>query len=93
MPKNKEIIKNNKNYFSTAEVAKLLGVSRIAIFKKIKSGKIHAEKVGRNYIMPKTEYEAILGIFVPERRKRDIEKTVDKVVKEYGETLRRLGKE
>ena len=94
MPINKDILeKEEKNYYSAPEIAKLLGVSRIAIFKKIRNGQIHAEKVGRNYIIPKEEYAAILGLFVPERRKKDIENTVDRVVKKYGLALRKLGEE
>lgn len=94
MLKNKHIFnKESKKYFSAPEIAKLLGVSRTAIFKKIRSGQIHAEKIGRNYIIPREEYEAILGIFVPERRKKDIENTVERVFKKYGPALRKLGKE
>lgn len=94
MLKNRHILeKDNKKYYSAPEIAKLLGVSRIAIFKKIKSGHIHAEKVGRNYIVPREEYAAILGIFVPERRKKDIENAVERIVKNYGSALRKLGQE
>ena len=95
MLKNNDVLgkMKNKNYYSAPEIAKLLGVSRVAIFKKIKSGQIHAEKVGRNYIIPKEEYAAILGIFVPAHRKKDIEDTVERVVKKYGSALRRLGNE
>lgn len=42
-------------YISTAELAKLLHVSRIAVFKKIQSGKIKAFKIGRNYVIPMEE--------------------------------------
>ena len=91
MLKNKHIFE--KEYYSTPEIAKLLGVSRIAVFKKIKSGQIQAEKVGRNYIIPKEEYAAILGTFVPENRKKDIEDTVERVFKKYGSALRKLGRE
>jgi excisionase family DNA binding protein len=91
---NKDILGNKeKKYYSAPEVAKLLGVSRIAIFKRIRLGQIHAEKIGRNYIIPKEEYAAILGLFVPERRKKDIENAVDRVVKKYGPALRKLGEE
>lgn len=94
MPINKDILeKGEKNYYSAPEMAKLLGVSRVTIFKKIKSGQIHAEKIGRNYIIPKEEYVAILGLVIPERRKKDIENTVERVVKKYGPALRRLGEE
>lgn len=94
MLKNKDILeKKVKNYYSAPEIAKLLGVSRVAIFKKIRNGKIRAEKIGRNYIIPREEYEAILGLFVPEHRKRDIENIVERVFKKYGPALRKLGKE
>jgi excisionase family DNA binding protein len=93
MNKNKVFLDSNKKYYSAPEIAKLLGISRVAIFKKIRSGEIHAEKVGRNYIIPKEEFAAILGVFVPERRKKEIENTVERVVKKYGPALRRLGKE
>ncbi|KKS05193.1 MAG: hypothetical protein UU82_C0003G0014 [Candidatus Nomurabacteria bacterium GW2011_GWC2_41_8] len=94
MLKNKHIFEGeSKKYFSAPEIAKLLGVSRVAIFKKIRSGQIHAEKIGRNYIIPREEYETILGVFVPDRRKKDIEDVVKRVVKKYGPALRKLGKE
>ena len=94
MLKNNDIVqKEEKSYYSAPEIATLLGVSRTAIFKKIKSGQIHAEKIGRNYIIPKEEYAAILGFFVPDRRKKDIENAVDRVVKNYGPALRKLGEE
>ncbi len=94
MLKNRDILeKEDKKYYSAPEVAKLLGVSRIAIFKKIRNGQICAEKIGRNYAIPKEEYETILGLFVSENRKKDIENTVDRVVKKYGSALRKLGEE
>jgi excisionase family DNA binding protein len=94
MPINKDILeKEQKNYYSAPEIAKLLGVSRVAIFKKIRSGQIRAEKIGRNYIIPKEEYAAILGLVIPERRKKDIENTIERVVKKYGHALRKLGEE
>lgn len=85
--------KSAKSYLSTTEIAKLTGVSRIAIFKKIKSGEIRAEKVGRNYIIPWSEFEAIAGHFVSQKKKKEIEKSVARTVHEYGEALRRLGRE
>ena len=94
MAQNKEFLKfHDKKYLSTAELAKFLGVSRVAVFKKIKSGQIKAEKIGRNYIIPKEELAAILGLFVPERRKKEIDEVVRRAVKEYGSALRLLGKE
>ena len=83
----------DKKYLSVIELAKLLNVSRIAIFKKIKTGKINAFKVGRNYVIPVEEFYSAVGTFVSEKNKEEIEEIVKKAVKDYGETLRRLGKE
>ena len=84
---------DKKQFFSTVELAKILGISRIAVFKKIKSGEIKAEKVGRNFIIDKKNLVEILGNTLTEENKREIEKSVKKTVKEYGETLKLLGKE
>ncbi len=35
----------------TTEAAQILGISRIAVFKKIQKGQIEAYKVGRNYVI------------------------------------------
>ena len=86
-------MKSNRRFFSSNELARMLGVSRISVFKKIKSGAIHAEKVGRNYIIPKEEIAAALGVFVSERRRKEIDQSVQRTVEEYGDALRRLGKE
>ena len=82
-----------KKYLSVPELAKLLGISRIAVFKKIKSGVIHAEKIGRNYAVPREEFENILGTTLADRQKTVIEEGVKKTVKEYGRALELLGKE
>ena len=82
-----------KQSFSTAELAKILGISRVAVFKKIKSGEIKAKKVGRNFAIERQELAEILGAVLSEEKKREIEKSVKKTIKEYGETLKLLGKE
>ena len=45
---------NPVNYISVAELAKHLGISRIAVFKRIKAGKIKAIKIGRSYAIPRS---------------------------------------
>lgn len=82
-----------KNLLSTTELAKILGISRIAVFKKIKSGEIKAKKVGRNFIINRRDLAEILGSVLSDEKKRDIEKSVKRTIKEYGETLKLLGKE
>ncbi len=83
----------DKQQFSTIELARILGISRIAVFKKIKSGEIKAKKVGRNFVINRSDLAEILGSTLSEEKKRDIEKSVRKTIKEYGETLKLLGKE
>lgn len=82
-----------KQFFSTTEVAELLGISRVAVFKKIKKGEIKAVKIGRNYAIDKKYLPQILGRVLGRQEKQIIEKAVKKTVREYGETLRLLGRE
>lgn len=83
----------SKEFLSTIEVAKLLGISRVAVFKKIKSGEIKAQKIGRNFIIAKKDLPFLLGKELSESEKRGINETVSLVVSEYSETLKLLGKE
>ncbi len=80
-----------KKYFTTSEVARMLGVSRITVFRKIKARKIKAEKFGRNFMVPVDQF--IRNEELTEDKKLEINKIIDKAVKEYGETFRLLGKE
>ena len=86
-----------RTYISVAELAKMLGISRIAVFNKIKKGQIPAEKIGRSYaILMEHVNEIISGSIseiLTEEKKEDIKNAVEKVVKEYGETLKLLVKE
>ena len=82
----------NKKFISIAELAKLLGISRIAVYKKIKSGKIKAQKVGRNFIIDKKEVSKIITKELTPAEKIEIEKAVKKTVNEYGEALKLLGR-
>jgi excisionase family DNA binding protein len=82
-----------QEYLTTSELAEILGVSRIAIHKKIVKGEIKAIKIGRNYAIPKAYVSEAFGKDISKERKRLIEKAVHRVVKEYGEVLTRLGKE
>ena len=83
----------NKKQLSTSEVAKILGMSRIAVFKKIQNGEIKAHKVGRNYVIDPSAVSSVLGVILLPERQREIEKSVDKTVEEYGQALKMLGKE
>ncbi|MFH1717038.1 MAG: helix-turn-helix domain-containing protein [Planctomycetota bacterium] len=80
-------------YFTIPQLAALLGVSRIAVYRKVKKGQIKAVRIGRNYAIPQKQIAAILGETLREEDKREIEDAVKKTVKEYGQTLRLLGSE
>lgn len=83
----------NKEFLSSSQVAKLLGISRIAVFKKIKSGDIKAKKIGRNFAVNRKDLPEVLGAALQNIQKQAIEKSVKKTIREYGETLKLLGKE
>ncbi len=80
-------------FLTTSQLAEILGISRIAVHKKIKKGEIKAKKAGRIYIIPKSYVSEILGKTLSAQRKRIIDKAVRKAVKEYGEVLIKLGNE
>lgn len=84
--------KQTNNYLTVKELADKLQVSRIAIFKRIKSGSLKAEKIGRNYIIHKKDIAGFGGA-IDEKIKDKIDRAVKKTVAEYGETLKLLGRE
>lgn len=81
----------DQGFLSTTELAKLLGISRVAVYKKVKKGEIEATRIGRNFAIDRKSLSGILGESLTNQAKRLIEKAVKKTVKEYGETLRLLG--
>lgn len=86
-----------KDYLSIAQLAKILGISRIAVYKKVKNGKIKAIKIGRTFAIPREYFTRnfvdITGGPLEEEEKKDIDKSVERTIKEYGEVLERLGRE
>lgn len=84
---------DKKDLISTPELAKILGISRISVFKRIKSGKLKAKKLGRAFYISRKDLPEILGEVVGDKQEKDINKAVQKAVNQYGETFRLLGKE
>ena len=80
-------------YITIPQLAEILGISRIAVFNKVKKGEIKAIKIGRNYAIPKKIIANIMGKALNNEEKREIERAVKKTVREYGEVLKRLGRE
>lgn len=83
----------NKDFLSTTELANLLGISRVAVFQKIKHGDIPAKKAGRNFVIAKKDIDYLLSKELTRGEKQEIDIAVDRVIEEYGETLKLLGKE
>lgn len=84
---------SEEKYISIPELAKILGLSRIAVYNQVKMGKIKAAKIGRNYAVPIDYVKQILGKELTEADKKRIRSAVKKTVQEYGDVLKRLGME
>lgn len=82
-----------KNYYSIQELADLLNISRQAVLKRINNGQIKAEKVGRNFIIQKDDIKDFLSTELSAKVKLQIDNGVAEVIKQYGEVLKKLGKE
>ncbi len=82
----------NNEFISVKELADNLGVSRITVFNRIKKGVIRAQKVGRNYIIRRSDVPSMDGR-IDEATKKLIDQGIRKTVKEYGEVLKLLGRE
>lgn len=83
----------DREFISIQEMANILGISRIAVYKKVKSGKIKAVKIGRSFAIPQRYAANILGKSLDEAGKREISAAVKKTVREYGEVLKLLGRD
>lgn len=44
-----------KNFYTISELSKLLGISRISVFKRVRQGSIKGQKLGRNFIILKKD--------------------------------------
>ncbi len=82
-----------ENFLSTQEVAKILGISRQAVIKKIHKKQLKAERIGHIFAIPKSELGVSDSGELSEERRKIIKAGVKKTVKEYGEALEKLGKE
>jgi excisionase family DNA binding protein len=82
-----------EKYLTIPQAAKILGISRIAVYKKVKNGQIKAQKIGRNYAIPRQAVGISRGKPLSASTRREIDSVIQRVVREYGETLRLLGRE
>ena len=81
-----------KDLISVAEAAKLMGLSRMHVIRKIKKGEIKAVRVGRAYAIDRNQ---LGGIFrrISEKERSKVDEAVEKVLRDYGEVIKKLGDE
>ena len=46
-----------KDFYMTNELAKVLGISRISVFKRVGNGSIKGQKMGRNFVIFKKDID------------------------------------
>ncbi len=80
-------------YITIPQLANILGLSRVAVYKKVKKGQIKAVRIGRNFAIDRKYVLNILGRALGQEDKRQIDDAVKKTIKEYGQTLKLLGSE
>lgn len=75
-----------KSVYTTKEVSDLFSVSRVAVFKWIQSGKLRAQKIGRNYVIPVDTLVSFLSV----RNERPTRKKEEGILKKL-KLLPKLG--
>ncbi len=80
-------------FITIPQLARLLGLSRIAVYNKVKSGEIKAVRIGRTYAINTKDIADILGKTLTKKSKEEIDQAIKKTIDEYGEVLRLLGQE
>jgi len=47
----------DKDFYTITELAKLLGISRVSVFKRVRNGSIKGQKMGYNFIIFKKDLD------------------------------------
>lgn len=79
----------HKEFYTTSELAKIIGLSRSQVFRKIQNGEIPSEKVGRINLVPRLFVDEFLGR-VAQKDELNITRAVKKTMGEYGEVIKML---
>jgi len=67
----------NEKYLSVPEFALRLGISRIAVFKKVKKGQLPAIKIGRNWAVDEKYIAEYKNFSSKKIKNREIKKKVE----------------
>lgn len=79
-----------RDQITIPELAEKLGMSRVAVWHKVKKGQIPARKVGRQYVIAARDAEVLLGDRLTRSQNNWIEAAVKQVVDDYGSVLKKL---
>ena len=82
-----------QEHITIPQLARMLRLSRIEVYRKVKKGQIKAVRAGRVYLIADSDAANILGKELSGECKQRLDRGVEKVVKEYGELLKKLGRE
>lgn len=80
-------------YVTIPQLAKILGLSRITVYKRVKKGQIKAVRIGRSFAIPEKQVLGILGKALGQEDRKQIDAAIKKTMTEYGEVLKLLGRE
>jgi len=73
------LINMEKDFFSLPEAAAVLGISRIAVFKKVRKGQLQAIRIGRNWAITASVLDSYGKFSIPPppavKRPAEINKT------------------
>lgn len=68
---------DREKYITTAELAKMLGISRVSVHKKIKSGELKAIAMGRNYVIEKDALPSEIQERIQEGKKQTVKQIIE----------------
>ena len=80
-------------FITIPQLAEQLGVSRIAVYNRVKKGQIPAVRVGRNYAIRQADVRRLLSAELTQADRRRIDEAVGAVVAQYGKVLEWLSRE
>ena len=81
---------NKKEFFTVKELADTLGISRVAVFNRIKKKQIKAQMVGHAYIISAEEVQRLTAGELTEREMKFIRETIKDAMKDYRRTFELL---
>lgn len=66
------MIKSRNNYLTSRDASAILGVTHDHVRKLIRTGKIKAEKLGHNWIIPRRSLENVKRMRFPKAKEQEI---------------------